>query len=380
MSFTTFWHNLTSKKTVKVTISGDISEELPPIPETVRAKEFAIFSAISFAAAAFSTCEFRTFLKNKEMFSREYYRWNYHTNRNQSAAAWKYEFFARLLFYGRALAIESGENIIIADNSFSIIRDPILGDVFTGISRDGITIADKITRDKVIFCEHTIASAHAKIGELLQAYDDVIKLNEKVLSATAGEKGTYETTSPATGTIDEQKQQVDFVKSRFNAYFSAQSAVLPLFGGEKYTPHQNKNDGKSSESISKLVSDELIMAAQAFNIPPALFRGETTGVKELTKNFITFGIKPPASVVEQEINACINTRDGLEKGTRLMIDYTNIKYVDVFDVADKAEKLLYTSIFNADEILRKLGEPPRNTQQSREYIRSKNFEVTKEVK
>lgn len=365
---------LTGKKTTYVADPYSEEEE----PAGLQAREFATFSAISYISAAFSLCEVRTFNNNKEIFGLDYYRFNTKTNRNQTAAEWKYEFMARLLFFGEALAVEWNDEILIAD-SFIRSKNSLGGDVFSNISREGIIIAQELQRSDVIYVKHDFGEIKQHISSLLSMYDSWLSESDKQMRRASGERGVFETTAIATGDTSERKKQVDFVRSRFKAYFSSPNSVFTAYNGEKYTPQTYKSTGKETDNLSVLVDNEIKLAALAFKIPPALFRGETTGVSDITRNFISIAVKPPATMICQELNAQFNGVKGMLKGNRYFIDYADIQYVDVFDVADKAEKLLGTSIFNVDDILRKIGEPTRNTESSTKYILSKNFAVEGEV-
>ena len=375
MGLKVFLKNLfTEKKTIN--IADPYSEE--SMPAGLRAREFATFLAISYISAAFSLCEVRTFNNNKEIFGLDYYRFNTKTNRNQTAAEWKYEYMARFLFFGEALAVEWNDEILIAD-SFIRHKDALGGDVFSNICRDGVLIAQELKRSDVLYVNHDFGGIKKYTTSLLAMYDVWLSESDRQMRRASGERGVFETTAIATGDGKDREKQAEFVRSRFKAYFSSPNSVFTAYNGEKYTPQANKTTGKESDNLSSLVDNEIKLAALAFKIPPALFRGETTGVSFITRNFISIAVKPPATIICQELNAQINGVKGMLKGNRYFIDYADIQYVDVFDVADKAEKLLGTSIFNVDDILRKIGEPTRNTDSSTKYILSKNFAVEGEV-
>lgn len=360
-----------NKKTVSVRIdsnTGD-SQELPP---EIKAREFALFSAISLIASAFSTCEFRTFNGGKEMFGDEYYRLNYHANNNQTAAEWKYELMSRLLFSGEVLCTESNGGLIIAD---SFTRNSHLyGDTFDQLSRDGECIhPGELHRQEVAYCSHAFGNIKNYVYGLLRQYDRWLTMTDEKTKKGYGERGVFESGVILSGDTDEAQKQVDFIRQRFNKYFSSPNAVMTLFDGEKYTKLDSKETGKEIDNLNSLIDSEVKLAANAFHIPPAMFRSETTGVQYITRNMISLAVKPPAIIIGQELNAALNKSAGIKKGTKIVIDYSGIQYVDVFDIAEKAEKLLYTSMFNVDELLRKVGEAPRNTPKSQQYILSKNF-------
>lgn len=359
-----------AKVTVKIDPFSDTADD--DLPVEIKAREWALFSAISLISSAFSMCEFRTFKNNKEVFGDEYYRLNYHANTNQTAAEWKHELMARLLFTGEVLCTESGNELIIAD-SFSRSQH-LSGDTFSQISRDGESVhPGELPRREVMYCSYAYGNAKNYVARLLKQYDSWLTSADQKYKKSIGERGVFESGIIQSGDTKDAENQIEFIRRRFKKYFESSNTVMPLFDGEKYTKHDSRETGKEVDELNSLIDSEIKLAANAFHIPPALFRAETTGVQYITRNMISLAVKPPATVLCQELNAALNRSKGVKSGTRIMVDYSDINYVDVFDIAEKAEKLLYTSMFNVDELRRKTGEAPLNTEKSQRYILSKNF-------
>ena len=61
----------------------------------------------------------------------------------------------------------------------------------------------------------------------------------------------------------------------------------------------------------------------------------------------------------------------------MQIDTNSIQHVDVFECADKIDKLRAGSIFSTNEILRKLGEPQIDEPWANEHVLTKNYESVK---
>lgn len=58
----------------------------------------------------------------------------------------------------------------------------------------------------------------------------------------------------------------------------------------------------------------------------------------------------------------------------MMVDTTHIRLVDVFDVADKADKLVQDALYNVNELREKFEDDPINEKWANEYNRTKNME------
>ena len=111
--------------------------------------------------------------------------------------------------------------------------------------------------------------------------------------------------------------------------------------------------------------------AMSLNIPPALMKGDIADVTKITQNFITFGIDPVAKMMERENNRKRNGTAVLT-GTYQKIDTAAIQHVNIFDEADHIFNLVGAG-YSLDEVRRKAGDVPLNTEWSRMHYRSKNF-------
>ena len=61
----------------------------------------------------------------------------------------------------------------------------------------------------------------------------------------------------------------------------------------------------------------------------------------------------------------------------MRIDTTHIKTVDVFDVAEKVDKLVQDSVYSPNGIREKLDDEPIPEEWADEYTRTKNIEPVK---
>jgi len=89
---------------------------------------------------------------------------------------------------------------------------------------------------------------------------------------------------------------------------------------------------------------------------------------------LSFGVKPALKVVETEVNRKSYGKAVMD-GWCMRIDTTHIKTVDIFAVAEKADKLVQDRIYNPNGIREKLDDEPIPEPWADEYTMTKNMEV-----
>lgn len=89
---------------------------------------------------------------------------------------------------------------------------------------------------------------------------------------------------------------------------------------------------------------------------------------------LSFGVKPPLKVIETEVNRKSYGKAVLDDWY-MRIDTTHIKTVDIFAVAEKADKLVQDRIYSPNGIREKLDDEPIPEAWADEYTMTKNLEV-----
>ena len=202
-----------------------------------------------------------------------------------------------------------------------------------------------------------------------------------------GEKGTLKIDATATGmkygarTFEEVYE--DLINNRFKRFFNSRSAVLPLFNGFNYTKQAAEQSKKSTSEMKDItdVMDEIVKTvARAFNIPVSLLKGDVSDVEKITRNFLTFCIDPVCEMIQTEINRKRYGRKEVQKGNYLKIDTTTVMHTDVFEIAEKIDKLIASGMYCIDELRKKLGDAELNTEESRKHRITKNYTELSDLK
>ena len=201
-----------------------------------------------------------------------------------------------------------------------------------------------------------------------------------------GEKGTLNIDAIASGKKYGERsfEEVfeDLMNNRFKTFFNSRSAVLPLFDGFNYTKQAAEQSKKSTSEVKDItdILDEIVeTVARAFSIPVSLLKGDVSDVEKITRNFLTFCIDPLCEMIQKEINRKRYGRKEIQKGNYLKIDTTAVMHIDVFDIAEKIDKLIASGMYCVDELRQKLGDAELGTEESQMHFITKNYTELSEV-
>ena len=105
-----------------------------------------------------------------------------------------------------------------------------------------------------------------------------------------------------------------------------------------------------------------------------ILKGEVADVEKAFNNFITYCINPLAELIEDEVNRKYYGKEAYLKNTYLKVNTSNIKAVDITDVANALDVLTRIGGYSIDDTLKKLGMEPLNTEWSRARWMTKNYQ------
>lgn len=347
--------------------------------EKLMLEEFTIHAAINLIANAISKCEFRTYDKGQEVRGGEYYAWNFEPNVNDNASQFRQELVTRLLYRNECLVVETGGQLIIAE-SFTKEEFALKETVFRNVHRKGFTYGREFRMSDVLYFKLNNKNIRKLLAELCSGYDEILSEAVDKYEKAGGEKGILSIAATASGqkygnkTFEETFE--DLMNNRFKKFFKSRNAVLPLFKGFTYTKQAAEQSKKSTSEMKDILdmTDEIVeTVARAFNIPAPLLRGDVSEIDKVTKNFLTFCIDPFCEMIQTEINRKRYGQKAVGEGSCVRIDTTSIMHTDVFDIAEKADKLIASGLYSIDELRRKLGDPELDTEESKQHFITKNY-------
>ncbi|MDU7031691.1 MAG: phage portal protein [Clostridiales bacterium] len=342
-------------------------------------EEFTIHAAINLIANCISKCEFKTFQSGKEFIGEESYKWNYEPNINQNSSQFIQELVTKLLYNNECLVVESNGQLIIAE-SYGSQEFALKETIFSGVSRKGFTYNRTFNMSDVLYFKLNNKNIRQMLKNLCNGYNQILNEAVEKYEKAGGEKGTLHIDAVAQGKKYGEKSFEDvfedLMNNRFKKFFNSRSAVLPLFDGFEYTKQaaeQSKKSTSEVKDITDLTEEILQTVARAFNIPVSLLKGDVSDVDKITKNFLTFCIDPICEMIATEINRKRYGKKLVQTGSYIKIDTTTIMHVDIFDIAEKIDKLIASGMYCIDELRKKLGDAELNTEESKKHFITKNY-------
>lgn len=399
MSITDFWKFIQGKlmggKTYKVT-SDDITEFIDKQEwNRLALYEFALHSGINIIANALSACEVRTFDNWQEVRKDQYYRWNYEPNINMNAAQFKQKLVWSLIYRNECLVIQTRKGEFLIADSYDHDRYALYQDVFRNVTvcaDDGngvyhpYTFRQTFRMEDVLFYRLSNRNIRALLDELIMDYNRLLQAAIQKFYKSGGERGVMVIDANAPNANYGMKADgtprtfndvyTELLNKQFATYFKSPNAVLPLFKGFDYQTKGGEASKKSTSEIKDVtdLTDEIYgRVGNALQIPPSLLKGDVADVTALTRNLITFAIDPIASMIETENNRKLYRKDVLQ-GNYQMVDTSTIMHMTASELAAASDKMISCGGWSIDEVRKKAGDAPLNTDWSREHFLTKNYD------
>ena len=350
------------------------------------AEELTIHAAINLIANSISKCEFRTLKNDKEYQGEEYYVWNYEPNKNQNSSQFLQELTATLLYRNECLVVENNGQLIIAE-SFTKEEYALKETVFSNVYRKGLTFNRDFRMSEVLYFRLNNKNIRQLLTNLCNGYNNLLEEAVDKYEKAGGEKGTLHIDAQAKGMKYGNKsfEEVyeDLMNNRFKRFFNSRNAVLPLWNGFTYTKQaaeQSKKSTSEMKDITDVLDEIVVTVARAFNIPVALLKGDVSDVSKVTQNFLTFCVDPLCEMLQTEINRKRYGKYQVQRGCYVRINTTTIMHVDVFEIAEKIDKLISSGMYCIDDLRKKLGETELDTEESKTYWITKNYTSIESLK
>lgn len=357
--------------------------------------EFALHSGINIIANALSACEVRTFTEWEEIRNDQYYRWNYEPNINTNASQFKQKLVWSLIYKNECLVVQNDKGELLIADSYIHEQFAVGQDIFrevTVCSTDGsgfshpYTFTRAFKMEDVLFYRLSNRNITALLNQLVMEYEELLESAVQKFYKSGGERGVLVIDANASTQNYGVKEDgtprtfndiyTELLNKQFEKYFKSPNAVLPLFKGFSYDTKGGEASKKSTSEIKDVtdITDEIYgKVANALQIPPALLKGDVADVTALTKNLITFAIEPFAKAIETENNRKLYGKEVL-KGSYQKIDTSAIIHMSVTELATALDKMISCGGWCIDEIRKKAGDAPLNTEQSKKHFITKNYE------
>lgn len=369
----TFRKNRNIKNFLEMEIDTD-EEDL-----TLFLNAYAVYVVTSLISAIVSNSEFKVYMKDGkgeivETRGRMWYKLNMKPNENQRGTAFIQEIVRKLLF-GEVLVVEVNEDFFVADG-YNVEEKTITGNKFTEVKKDNYTFRDKFKAGEVVYIKYGNDKAKFLLAGINDMYDELTNAAKDKYKRSAEEKGVLKISQAERNKPDFEEKMEKIINDRFKKYFSRGNHVLPLFEGYEYKSETAESTKKYSNEVTdmkELVGEALARAAQAYKVPVGLIRGDVAGIKDAYTMLLTNCIDPIAAMLSEGFTTAVFSEEEIIDGCEIVADTSNLKHVDIFDMAGSIDKLIASGFLSIDEVRLASGLKPLNEEWSKAHYMTLNY-------
>lgn len=360
---------------------SEITSAHEAVASSLAAKRMALYIAVSYVSNALSQCEIKTYRDGKPVKDELYYALNISPNPNQNGSAFMNDLVESYFYEGHALMVQPvpSRNHFYIATSFGVDPRPLSENVFNGVSVENQSISKTFKAGEACYFKLENTEVRRIVNGMYRELGELLGIAMASYKNANGEKFTFTRNQNPGGSRSDEKTSVAETNARLKDFLRNPNGVMPLYVGQSLDRVPSNGGGSSADVIS-LRKDIFETTASALKIPQSMMYGNMTNIEQVTKQFITFGVDPIADMISKEMTRCFYGFHSWDGGNNhIHIDTTKIEHVNLFDVADKAEKLVSSGLMSIDATLDAMGLDPINTDFSQAHWITKNYSLIQDA-
>lgn len=351
------------------------------IAASFAARKMALYIASSYITNALSKCEFKTYEGGVSVKNELYYALNISPNPNQSGSHFVNTLVDKIIYEGHSLMVQPSKarnNYYIAD-TFSPDPHPLGENLFSGVTVEKEQLPGKFKASDVCYFRLEDREPRAIVNDMYAEMGQLLGMAMSAYKNSNGERFTFERETLQQGVREDVKKSAEELNDLLRDFIRHPHGIMPLYKGQSLKRLEN-NGVATSKDVIDLRRDIFEMTANAFKIPQSMMYGNMTNVDEIMNQFITFSIDPIADMIGKEMTRKFYPFLVWDGGrNRITVDTTKINHVDIFNVAEKAEKLVSSGLFSIDNTLDAMGADMLNTEFSQAHWITKNYSLVQDA-
>ncbi|WP_347320854.1 phage portal protein [Rossellomorea sp. RS05] len=369
------WFSSWFKDSSTIALDADFFE----LAAKVHYKRLAIDTCTNIIASALSRCEFTTFNKGKETKGSLHYTLNVAPNQNQNATEFFHSVVTHLINDNECLVLQQGEELIIAD-SFARTVYAVKPNSYKNVQVGDFKFDKTFYEEDVFYFklnDHNIIkvidSLYEDYGKLLASGINYYKRKNNKRYAMKGDylRGLTEKEQEETNALLEAQLKDWFNPDKEGSafHFSKDLTMEDMSDGQKSTG----NFG-TSRDIRDLVNDVTDFVAMSLHVPRGIIKGDVSDIEKQIDSFLMFCILPLVKLIQTELNRKFYDKEQFLERSYIKVDTSQIKVVDIVQLANAVDKLFAVGGLCIDDILELLGKEPLNTPWSKKRFVTKNYQ------
>lgn len=322
-------------------------------------KTIATEASIALISKTLSRAKIQTFSKGKEIKEINHYLLNVEANQNKSAPLFWREVITTLLKQGEALILMEDSDQLYLATEFTKEEKAFEENVYKDIKVGDHEVVGDRKESKVLYLRDDNSKINTAVNGLADDFSKLAASSMKGYFSSKSRKGTLDIEGSYAQTLQEGEKLQDHVSNLMKDFMNPEKdAVLPQQKGLNYTEIAEAKGSKSNDSgreTKNFINDIFDFVAISYGIPPSLLKGDLADTKDAFNNFVTFSVNPLAELIEDEINRKMYGSKEYREKSYVRIDTSQIKVVDIREIANSIELLTRTATNTTDDNLELLG-------------------------
>lgn len=355
--------------------SSTVSTVTAQAAEEVALRELALHIAVSYIANTLSKCEFKTFENGEEKKDLLYYRLNVSPNPNQNASQFINQIVENYFYNHGSLVVLHNDMFYCADSFDVDDSNPLKEFVYQNVSFNCQQLKKKHKASEVFHFKLDNQNVRNLVALLYEQYGEVAQLALQTFKATNGRKyklilDQYKAGDPSFAAVFET-----VIREQLKTFIENDNAVYPQFKGTDLQEFKSEGGRANTNDIIAMRKEIFETTAQAFKIPLTMMYGNITNINEVVKVYLSFCIDPIADMISEEITRKRYSFEEWQNGCYVELDTSCINYVDILEVADKADKAIASGLASIDELRPRVRLKPLENDFSTSHFMTKNYEL-----
>ena len=338
----------------------------------IHMKHLAVETCANFLARTISQSEFRVKTNGAYVKDELYYKMNVRPNKNQSATEFWEQVIINMIYNNEVLIIQSDdEDLLIADD-FTHNEYAVYEDTFTDVTIGDYTFKRVFKQSEVLHMRYANKNLQPLIDGLYKDYADLFS---NVLGSQK-RKNQIRSTVSVDSSVAKDAEKMGKLQAYIDKVYKSirkntDVALVPEQPGFTYKEHASGTSNQSVDEINKVTNGFLDQIAMAIGIPAGLLHGDLAGVKEITKSYTVFTVKPMLKKIRDECNSKFFTMKEYLSGSFLEVKIAS--YESIFDLAVAIDKLVSSGTFNRREIRGEAGFDTPDSEEFDKFYITKNY-------
>lgn len=344
-------------------------------------KNLALQIAISYIANAISKCEFKVFERGKPMKNELYYALNVSPNPNQSSSQFINNLIENYFYHGECLVISHNNKYLYCADSYSVEKVSMGNNIFKSVIIEEQMQDKEYSAENVFLFKLDNVNVKYLIDGVYNQYSEVMQSAIQSFKRANGKKYklALENVKAGDSTFNEVFEKV--IKKQMKNFLENDNTVIPQYKGMDLQQFESNSSYKSatSDDVLTIRKEMFDLVSQAFKIPVSMMYGNVTNMDEIIKVFISICIDPIADMLSEELTRKTTRFEEWKKGTRVVVDTSCISHRDLFEVADKADKLLASGIADINELRSRLDMDVLKDEFAKTHFITKNYSKVEDL-